>query len=128
MSTTHSLKAVGIELDHWRANKEKSSRIPDNLWSKIINLIDKHSMKEICRFLKLNQSQLKNKVKPKDPFALNSDTPFYELSVPSIKHQQTEVQLGASIEVKRPDGITIVIKQLSNPALLSLVSTFLGGT
>lgn len=51
-------------------------------------------MPEICRVPRLSHTQLKNKSKQHDPFTIKSDTPFYEIAMPSIKHQQTDICSG----------------------------------
>ncbi len=121
---TTTLETVRIELDRWRGTREKSGRIPNRIWLQAIGLLDNHSMSEICRVLRLSHTQLKNKCKQHDPFTIKSDTPFYEVAMPSIKHQQTDIRLGASIEITRPDGTLVIIKHLSDPVIMSLISSF----
>lgn len=123
MATT-TLETVRVELDRWRGTREKSGRIPNRIWIQAIGLLDKHSMSEICRVLRLSHTQLKNKLKQHDPFTIKSDTPFYEVAMPSIKHQQTDIKLGTSIEIKRPDGTLIIIKHLSDTVIINLISSF----
>ncbi len=126
MSATNTLEAVCIELDHWRSTRKKSGKIPDKIWAKTLKLLDRYSMNEVRQALRLSHTQLKNKLKQKDPFTLNSETPFYEIAVTSIKHQQTHIHLGTSIELKRPDGTILSIQHLSDRLLLNLISTFIG--
>ena len=120
-----TLEAVRLEIEHWRGAREKSGRIPNRIWSQAISLLDKHSMTEICRVLRLGHTQLKNKIKQHDPFRLTSDTPFYEVAMPSIKHQQTDIRLGACIEVKKPDGTVLTIRHLSDSVLINMISSLI---
>jgi hypothetical protein len=124
MATT-TLETVRLEIEHWRGTREKTGRIPNRIWSQAIRLLDKHSMSEICRALRLSHTQLKNKIKKHDPFTLNSDTPFYEVAMPSIKHQQTDIHLGVSIEIKRPDGTLLTIRHLSDSVLINMISSLI---
>jgi len=119
-----TLETVRIEIEHWRGTREKSGRIPNRIWSQAIRLLDKHSMSEICRVLRLSHTQLKNKIKKHDPFTIKTDTPFYEVAMPSIKQQQTDIKLGTSIEIKRPDGTLVIIKHLSDPVIINMISSF----
>ena len=64
---TKTLEAVLIEIEHWRGTREKSGRIPNRIWLQAIQLLNKHSMSEICRVLCLSHTQLKNKIKQHDP-------------------------------------------------------------
>ncbi len=80
-----TLETLRNELDRWRGTREKSGRIPNRIWLQALGLLDKHSMSEICRALRLSHTQLKNKCKQHDPFAIKSDKPFYEVAMPSIK-------------------------------------------
>ena len=120
-----SLETVRLEIEHWRGTREKTGRIPNRIWSHAIRLLDKHSMSETCRTLRLSHTQLKNKIKQHDPFTLNSDTPFYEVAMPSIKHQQKDIQLGACLEVKRPDGTLLTIRHLSDPVLMNIITSLM---
>ncbi len=122
---TTTLENVRIELDRWRGTREKSGRIPNRIWLQAIGLLDKHPMSEICRVLRLCHTQLKNKCKQHDPFMIKNDTPFYEVAMPSIKHQQTDIKLGATVEIKRPDGTLVIIKHLSDSVIMSLISSFI---
>lgn len=117
-----TLEAVRIDIEHWRGSREKSGRIPNRIGSQAIKLLDKHSMSEICRVLRLSHTQLKNKIKQHDPFTLNSAPPFYEVAMPSIKHQQTDIHLGAYIELKRPNGTLLTIRHLSDSVLINMIS------
>tara|TARA_R110002110_G_scaffold414387_2_gene644256 strand:- start:1173 stop:1556 length:384 start_codon:yes stop_codon:yes gene_type:complete len=123
--TTTTLEAVRIEIEHWRGTREKTGRIPNRIWSQAIRLLDKHSMSEICRALRLSHTQLKNKIKQRDPFTLKSDMPFYEVAMPSIKHQQTDVHLGACLEIKRPDGTLMTIRHASDSVLINMLSSLI---
>jgi hypothetical protein len=122
-STT--LESVRVELEHWRGTREKSGRIPNRIWSQAISLLDKHSMSEICRMLRLSHTQLKNKIKQHDPFTIKIDTPFFEVATPSIKHQQTDIQLGTSIEIQKPDGTFMTIRHLSDSMLINMISSLM---
>ncbi len=82
MATT-SLENVRLEIELWRGAREKTGRIPNRIWSQAIKLLDKYSMSEICRALRLSHTQFKNKIKQHDPFTLQSDTPFFEVAMPS---------------------------------------------
>lgn len=44
--------------------------------------------------------------------------------MPSIKHQQTDIKLGTSIEIKRPDGTLVIMNHLSDPVIINLISSF----
>lgn len=91
---TKTLEAVRIEIEHWRGTREKSGCITNRIWPQAIKLLDKHSMSEICRVLRLSHTQLKNKIKQHDPFTLNSDTPFNKVAASSIQHQQRDIHYG----------------------------------
>ena len=125
MSNIQTLESVRHEIEHWRRTKTGRGRIPNRIWTNAVALLGRHTMSEICRVLRLSHNQFKTKQKHKDPFTLHSDTPFYEIAMPSIKHQQTDIHLGAAIELKKPDGTLITIKHLSDPVLMNLITALI---
>lgn len=120
-----TLKTLRRDLEHWRGTRKKSGSIPEHIWKQAISLLSNNTKAEICRELRFTHSEVNKKIKKNDPFTIKTDTPFYEVAIPSIKHQQTDIKLGASIEIKRPDGTLVNIKHLSELALMNLISSLI---
>ena len=122
-----TLESVRTELEAWRGTRAKSGRIPNRVWSAALQLLTKHSTTKICKTLGLSPAQFKKKATQQAPLALQKDTPFYEVRLPSIPPKQPTMELGASIKLKRPDGTLVSINHLSESLLVSVITSIMRG-
>jgi hypothetical protein len=60
--STLTLEEVKEKFENWRANRKGKRTIPDALWSVVKPLTHQYTLTEIVRTLKLNSTQLKNKL------------------------------------------------------------------
>jgi hypothetical protein len=120
-----SLDSVCDEFNHWRSTKTKHGRIPNNLWLKAIQLLDRYSMSELSRALRVSHDQIRAKLNLKNNLTAEEPMPFVEIAVPSIKHEKTDITLGSRIELKRSDGASMVIEHLSEQTLSNLLAKFM---
>ena len=130
MDQSFTLDSVYDEFNQWRSTRTKQGRIPDNLWAKAIHLLEHHSMTEISRSLRVSHEQITAKLNQyrsikSENNIIEESSPFVEVSLPSIKHEQTDIQLGSRIELKRADGASMIIEHLSDQALTNLLATFM---
>jgi hypothetical protein len=47
------------------------------------------------------------------------------MKTPSIKYEKIDITLGNRIELKRPDGVSMIIEHLSDSTLSTLLSKFM---
>ena len=79
-----TLQSLSIELDEWRENITKQGRLPDNIWTKTLKLLENHSMAHVSRELRISHEQIRNKLNHQDVQSVVSSTPFVEMKSPSI--------------------------------------------
>ena len=126
MHHSFTLESVRDELEAWRRTRTKpKSHIPKKIWAKRLLLLDQHPMDVVSRALSLTADQLKAKLTMRKIQAQRDGTDFVEISLPSIKHEQTSITLGSRIEIKRADGASMIIEHLSEHALSNLLAKFM---
>jgi hypothetical protein len=116
------LEAVVQQFEHWRATRIKRSRIPDALWALVTPLMDQYSHNEIVSALRLNHTQLKERVLQFSSQVPRSAT-FVEYPLPPI----TPVIESCVLEFVCKNGSTVKISGLTASQLQPLVSVLLGG-
>lgn len=137
-----TLDEVRSKFQQWRSTRNSSrEKIPDYLWTDVINLIGSHSACEITRILGLNHTQLKTKLNEITQAELNQvglSNPFIEVGSDS---KQTPVnnsspsrvampvpldEHAGPIEIKRSDGSSLIIQALPINSIQSLIQAFIG--
>ncbi|MBT4964172.1 MAG: hypothetical protein HOI53_00250 [Francisellaceae bacterium] len=61
-----TLQSLSIELDEWRENITKQGRLPDNIWTKTLKLLENHSMAHVSRKLHISHEQIRDKLNQQD--------------------------------------------------------------
>jgi hypothetical protein len=130
MSKPLTLNSVRLELDSWRATREKQGRLPDTIWDKILNHLKTHSMTDISRELKVSHEQIRNKLNVKNDnitsksevkIKKNVDTKscaFVEVKNPAyINNDSIDFSSGTRIEIKRADNASMIIDNLDGNAI-----------
>ncbi|MBT4963776.1 MAG: hypothetical protein HON32_06310 [Francisellaceae bacterium] len=125
MSQPLTLQSLSIELDEWRKNRTKQGRLPTDIWTKTLKLLESHSMTEVSRELRISHEQIRNKLNHQDVQKVVPSTPFVEMKSPSIKHEKIDITLSNRIELKRADGASMIIEHLSDSTLSTLLAKFM---
>ena len=129
-----SLYQVIDEFKEWRASREKQSRIPDHLWKHVIPLLSDHPQSAVLRRLGISSGQLKkhlNRQNPKPQYKVEAQTSkpkgcdFIECKLPFDKIVPTETMPCCDIELKKPNGATLLIKMANQTLLSSLIRSFI---
>lgn len=116
-----TLDEVRNRFETWRKRKKVGSRIPTVLWQAAVGLCKDHSVLQVCRALRLNYSDLKDRVQA----AAKMSEP-----APACCAEFVEVDFGASIlpsectvEMEAPNGgkMKICFKGAVDPLALSKV-------
>ena len=129
-----SLSQVIDEFKEWRTSRKKKSRIPDHLWKHVIPLLTDHPRSTVLGRLGISHGQLKkhlNRQNPKPKYKVETqiykpkDCGFIECKLPLDKIIPTKTMPCCDIELKKPNGTTLLIK-MAGPALLSsLIRSFI---
>ena len=140
MSKPLTLNSVRLELDTWRATREKQGRLPDAIWDKILTILKTHSMTEISRELKVSHEQIRNKLSikndintPKSDVKTNKNIDakpcaFVEVNNRAyINNDSIDFSSGTRIEIKRADNASMIIDNLNGNAISLIMSKFMSG-
>jgi len=123
-----TLEEVAEHFEDWRRRKRKGERIPGQLWSEAIALVEHHGLSSVARRLRLSGRDLNRR-----RGALGSDRPrstasatFVELA-PAVVAQTPSPQCpSASLELIRPDGLRLRIVPGAGMDARSVLERFMG--
>lgn len=57
-----TLEAVQHDFQQWRKLRKKRGSIPDNLWQRVLPLLNQYLISKICNALSLNTAQIRSKL------------------------------------------------------------------
>ena len=113
---TWTLEEVAAHFEHWRREKKKGERIPDQLWSEAIALVKDDGLSQVTRRLRLSGQDLnrrrgivgsgrrRRQRRAEQPAAFVELVP--EVDIQTQRRQSTAVCL----ELIRPDGLRLRIE------------------
>lgn len=113
---------------------------PDELWENAVSLLDHYGAARVIRDLGITRNQLNDRVARHSKIGDTANTQFVELEITnniqeqrvveakSITHSTTKssIESKSSIELRKPDGTTLVIHDLLRSDVQALVTTFMG--
>ena len=129
------LSQVIDEFKEWRTSRKKQSRIPDYLWKHVIPLLTDHPRSTVLGRLGISHGQLKKHLnrqnsKPQSKAEVHSHKScsydFIECKLPLDKINPTNNMPCVDIELKTPNGTTLLIKMADQALLSSLIRSFIG--
>ena len=129
-----SLSQVIDEFKEWRTSRKKQSRIPDHLWKHVIPLLADHPRSTVLGRLGISHVQLKKHLnrqnpKPQSKAEVHSHKScsydFIESKLPLEKITPTNNMPCCDIELKKPNGTTLLIKMADQALLSSLIRSFI---
>jgi hypothetical protein len=129
-----SLSQVIDEFKEWRASRVKQSRIPDHLWKHVIPLLSDHPRSTVLGRLGISHGQLKKHMNiqssmPQSKAEIQAHKSgghgFIECKLPLDKITPTDSLPCCDIELKKPNGATLLIKMANQTLLSSLIRSFI---
>jgi hypothetical protein len=125
------IDAVQRDFQAWRSSTSKRSKIPEDLWGKALQLLERYPINEVSRKLGVSGSQLyaRRKQQATKTNALPTKNPvnFMELNIPSMTALYDAHGSGNRLEIKRFDGLVLAMQQLSESVLLQIFNQFMRG-
>ncbi|MGB5831482.1 MAG: hypothetical protein WBG92_05760 [Thiohalocapsa sp.] len=109
-----TLEEVAAHFEHWRSEKKKGERIPEQLWSEAIALVKDYGLSPVTRRLRLSgrdlnkrrgilgSGQRRRRVEP--------PTTFVELAPEVVVQAQRRQSTAGCLELIRPDGLRLRIE------------------
>lgn len=136
-----TIEQVKQQFNDWRSQRGKMGSFPDGLWMNAVNLLDHYDSLNVIRELGITRKQLNDRAMRYSKIEANNDPSFVELEVTnniqeqrvveakSVTHSTTSskpIDTSSSIELRKPDGTTLVIHDLARSDVQALVTTFMG--
>jgi len=130
IASTLTLESVAEHFAHWRRNKDKGERIPEQLWHEAIGLLGTYRISEVTRALRLSGSDLNKRrrlIEAQSPGERSEvETTFVQVA-PQVVHQALGSEATAAwMELARPDGLRLRIQPSEGADILALVDRFMG--
>lgn len=131
-----SLDAVKVLFDDWRANRGKLGPFPEDYWRCAVALLQHHDATTICSTLRISNTQLKmnierfsaatQKASGNDDFIAVTIPASAISPQPAAEIKSVSQASSLSIELMRPDGISLKIQSLPYQDVQSLLTFFIG--
>ena len=116
-----SLDEVRAQFEQWRHSRDKREAIPEALWKAAASLYPAHSLHRISSALRLNHTQLKQRIHEQQAVALPAVPAFIELGI-----SDAATPCECNVEMQHRDGaqMRIQFKGGSRPDLMKLARLF----
>lgn len=114
-SPTFTLEEVAAHFDDWRRQKRRGERIPEQLWSEAIALVEAYGLSQVTRRLRLSGRDL-NKRRGLPGSGRRRARPvvapatFVELAPEVVVQAQRRQCTPGCLELIRPDGLRLRIE------------------
>ena len=121
-----SLNDVKQRFSDWQATRDKHSRIPNELWGNVLDLIGHYSLDDISSTLNISRKQIQAKLD-----VVANTVSFVQAQAVSSPVTQPRILTDENtvtclIELHRVDGGKLVICDLPITALPTIVTQFMG--
>ena len=125
----HRLSKLAERFQHWRTTKtRRGDPIPDSLWVEVHALSEVLPQRQICRTLRLSDSDVKKRLGAGQPTPHQTSTPslsFVEMT-DTLSHYTAMPSTVADVTFERPDGARLQVHYSGSIAELApLVQRFL---
>ena len=125
-----TLKEVAAHFEHWRREKKKGERIPEQLWSEAIALIEEHGLSQVTRRLRLSGRDLNKRrgILGSGRRRRRGEAPatFVELAPEVVAQAQRRQSTPGYLELIRPDGLRLHIEPGEGIDARAVLERFLG--
>ncbi len=127
---TLTLEEVSEHLAQWRRGKDKGERIPQQLWSEALGLLDSHGISRVSRTLRLSYTELDKRraiIKAgQHPQGRGEETAFVEIDRTLVDQAARAEATAVWMELERPDGMRLRIRPTNSVDMLALFERFMG--
>jgi hypothetical protein len=130
IDSTLTLEEVGEHLAQWRRGKGKGERIPEQLWSEALGLLDSHGISRVSRTLRLSYTELDKRraiiEAGQHRQGRGEETAFVEIEQALVDQAPGPNTVAMWMELERPDGLRLRIRPTHSVDLLALIDRFMG--
>lgn len=129
-TTTLTLEAVAAHFTQWRSEKKRGERIPKQLWSEAIALVDRYGVSQVTRTLRLSGQDLNRRrgiASSGQRRRRGGRQPsFVEVDPTVVAQAQRPVATAARMELIRADGLRLRIEPGDEIDALTVLERFMG--
>ena len=118
--------ALQVRIQEWRSGEVSKHRMPQELWEEAVRLAKRYGVNVVSRSLALGYVSLKQKVQGNwGPVKRKSPVPgFVDITASSVASRS--VISSNEIELHRPDGHWVVIRNADAACVSRVASAFFG--
>lgn len=124
-----TLEEVAEHFEQWRRSKKKGERIPQQLWSEAIGLVDTYGISQITRTLRLSGTDLNRRRgivgTGKRRQHAGAKTAFVEVDPALVDQTLGPKAETLWMELERPDGLYLRIRPTGGADMLALLDRFM---
>jgi hypothetical protein len=129
-SPTFTLEEVAEHFEAWRRQKRRGERIPEQLWSEAIALVQDHGLSSVTRRLRLSGRDLNKRrgILGSGRCRRRGEQPatFVELAPEVVAQAQGRQSTPGCLELIRPDGLRLRIESGEGIDARAVLERFLG--
>jgi hypothetical protein len=111
---TFTLEEVAVHFEDWRRQKRRGERIPEQLWSEAIALVEDYGLSQVTRRLRLSGRDLNRRrgivASGRRRRRAEQPTAFVELAPEVVVQAQRRQSTPGCLELIRPDGLRVRIE------------------
>ena len=126
-----TLEQVAVHFEDWRRRKRRGERIPEQLWSEAIALVESYGLSQVTRRLRLSGQDLNRRRgivgsgRRRRQRRAEQPAAFVEL-VPEVDIQtQRQQSTAVCLELIRPDGLRLRIEPGEGIELRAVLERFM---
>ena len=122
-----AVQELRVRIDQWRSSKGKRHKMPKVLWEEAAKVAKKYGVHFVAASLALGYMSLKQKVHGDwGPVKSKTYSPADFLEITPTPISKTSTVFSNDVELHRPDGNWVVIKNADSVCVRQVVETFLG--
>jgi hypothetical protein len=127
---TLTLEEVAAHFAQWRSEKKRGERIPEQLWSEAIALVDSYGVSQVTRTLRLGGQDLNRRrgiaSSGQDRRRGTKQPSFVEVNPAVVAQAQRPQTTPGSMELIRADGLRMRIESGDGVDALAVLERFMG--
>ena len=129
-SPTFTLEEVAEHFEDWRRQKRRGERIPEQLWSEAIALVEAYGLSQVTRRLRLSGRDLNKRrgLLGSGRRRRRAEAPatFVELAPEVVVQAQRRQSTPGCLELIRPDGLRLRIEPGDGIDARAVLKRFMG--
>ena len=124
-----TLEEVAEHFEQWRGSKKRGDRIPEQLWSEALGLVQTYGVSRVARTLRLGGQDLNKRRGIRKGGARKAatgvQTPFVEIDPVVMDRAVGSERVAVWMELERGDGMRLRIRAAQGVDMRGVVESFM---